>query len=53
MTQPNALKHILISMVKSAVRVLGCAWALAVGVWEIAIIALLLAEVIGILEECV
>ena len=53
MTQPNTLKHFLISMVKSAVRVFGCAWALAVGVWEVAVIALLLAEVIGILEECV
>ena len=53
MTQPDAWKHFLISMIKSTVRVIGCAWALAVGTWQVAVTALLLAEVIGVLEECV
>lgn len=47
----NSKWHFYISVVKSVVRILGCASALVFSKWEIVAVALGLAEVLGIVEE--
>jgi hypothetical protein len=44
-------KHFYISLVKSATRIVGCVAALATGSWGWLAAGLLVAEVLGILEE--
>ena len=53
MTEPVDVskKHFYISLVKSATRIVGCVAALATGSWGWLAAGLLVAEVLGILEE--
>ena len=44
-------KHFYISLVKSAIRIVGCVAALATGSWGWLATGLLVAEVLGIVEE--
>jgi len=44
-------KHFYISLVKSATRIVGCVVALATGSWGWLAVGLLVAEVLGIVEE--
>ena len=44
-------KHFYISLVKSATRILGCVVALATGSWGWLAVGLLVAEILGIVEE--
>tara|TARA_B100000497_G_C7575901_1_gene346844 strand:+ start:56 stop:220 length:165 start_codon:yes stop_codon:yes gene_type:complete len=44
-------KHFYISLVKSATRIVGCSVALATGSWGWMAVGLLVAELLGILEE--
>ena len=44
-------KHFYISLVKSATRIAGCVIALATGAWGGLALGLLVAEVLGIVEE--
>ena len=50
--QPDAKKHVELSMVKSAIRIVACGAGLF-GLYEEAFIGLLLAEIVGIKEELV
>lgn len=49
---PDPKLHQAVSFVKSAVRIAACVWGM-LGVFEIGFTVLLLAEVIGIIEELV
>ena len=49
---PDPKKHLYISLVKSAIRIIAGA-SLMVGLWLIAGALLILAEVLGIVEELV
>ena len=44
-------KHFYISLVKSAIRIAGCVVALATGSWGWLAVGLLVAEILGIVEE--
>lgn len=44
-------KHFYISLVKSATRIAGCVVALATGSWGWLAAGLLVAEILGIVEE--
>ena len=44
-------KHFYISLVKSAKRIAGCVVALATGSWGWLAVGLLVAEILGIVEE--
>lgn len=50
--QPDAKKHFELSMAKSSIRVLACGAGLF-GMYDVAFIGLLLAEIVGIKEELV
>lgn len=49
---PDPKLHQVVSFVKSAVRIAACVWGM-LGLFEIGFTVLLLAEVIGIIEELV
>lgn len=44
-------KHFYISLVKSATRIVGCVAAMATGAWFWLALGLLVAELLGIVEE--
>ena len=50
--QPDAKKHLELSMAKSSIRILACGAGLF-GMYDVAFIGLLLAEIVGIKEELV
>jgi hypothetical protein len=50
--QPDAKKHFELSMVKSSIRILACGAGMF-GMYDVAFIGLLLAEIVGIKEELV
>jgi hypothetical protein len=50
--QPDAKKHLELSMVKSSIRILACGAGMF-GMYDVAFIGLLLAEIVGIKEELV
>jgi hypothetical protein len=53
MTEPVDVskKHFYISLVKSLTRIVGCGAALVTGAWFWMAIGLIIAEVLGVLEE--
>lgn len=53
MKHPDPKAHLLISVVKSVVRIVACIGAVASGSLAVLAIGLALAEVVGILEELV
>jgi hypothetical protein len=50
--QPDAKKHLELSMAKSSIRILACGAGMF-GMYDVAFIGLLLAEIVGIKEELV
>lgn len=50
--QPDAKKHFELSMAKSAIRIVSCGAGMF-GMYDVAFIGLLLAEIVGIREELV
>jgi len=50
--QPDAKKHLELSMAKSSIRILACGAGLF-GMYDVAFIGFLLAEIVGIKEELV
>lgn len=50
--QPDAKKHLELSLAKSSIRILACGAGMF-GMYDVAFIGLLLAEVVGIKEELV
>ena len=50
--QPDAKKHLELSMAKSAIRIVACGAGLF-GMYDVAFIGFLLAEIVGIKEELV
>jgi len=50
--QPDAKKHLELSMAKSAIRIVSCGAGMF-GMYDVAFIGLLLAEIVGIKEELV
>jgi len=50
--QPDAKKHFELSMAKSSIRILACGAGMF-GMYDVAFIGLLLAEIVGIKEELV
>ena len=50
--QPDAIKHFELSMAKSAIRIVSCGAGMF-GMYDVAFIGLLLAEIVGIKEELV
>jgi hypothetical protein len=50
--QPDAKKHLELSIAKSSIRILACGAGIF-GMYDVAFIGLLLAEIVGIKEELV
>jgi hypothetical protein len=50
--QPDAKKHLELSIAKSLIRILACGAGIF-GMYDVAFIGLLLAEIVGIKEELV
>jgi len=50
--QPDAKKHLELSMAKSAIRIVSCGAGMF-GMYDVAFIGFLLAEIVGIKEELV
>jgi hypothetical protein len=50
--QPDAKKHLELSITKSLIRILACGAGIF-GMYDVAFIGLLLAEIVGIKEELV
>ena len=50
--QPDAKKHLELSLAKSSIRILACGAGMF-GMYDVAFIGLLLAEIVGIKEELV